>query len=151
MKRIISKKIVAFQGNLLDEDHFKRIRERMFNTDPNDTKEESGIPSYKKTVITAPGMGTNDRAPNAGTGMGLGRDSNESADKSLSSGYNDGGQADDETNPGGGSNPYYTVETNELFMDLKMKGDGQKDAVAKHLNRMLSRNPVVSPHRKNRK
>lgn len=148
MKRTISKIVTALYpgGGLLQEDFFDRIR----NRDKYHTEEESGINRTKKTVISVPGLGSNDRGHNPGAGVGLGRDENESSDKSVGSGYNDGGQADDETGPGNspsGRDPYFTVDwDNELFSDLALKGQGSgrdsRDGARTHYKDLLKETPL---------
>lgn len=154
MRQIINKKVLAFNSgsDLLTRNFFDRIRERAFNHDPYSTQEESGIERNKKTVIKSPGMGSNDRGHNSGAGSGLGRDENESSDNSLSSGYNDGGRADDETGPGNTSiipNPYHAVDTNEVFLDLDIKGQGYDESIPGHYKRILKQEPVKLPRRYN--
>lgn len=152
MKQIISKKVIALYpgGGLLQNDFFERIREKAFNHSPYSTDEDTGINRTKKTVIKSPGLGTNDRGHNSGAGSGLGRDENESSDKSLSSGYNDGERADDETGPGNTSiipNPYHAVDTNEVFIDLAIKNQGNNDSIADHYKGILNKEPVKLPRR----
>ncbi len=147
MKRTVSKIVTALfpGGGLLQEEFFKNIRDRVFNRDRYSTDEESGIHRTKKTVISVPGLGSNDRGHNPGAGMGLGRDENESKDRSIGSGYNDGGQADDETGPGnspGGRDPYFTSDwDNELFSDLALKGQGKHDSIRSHYKDLLREIP----------
>ncbi len=93
----------------------------------------------------------NERAPNSGAGMSLGRDPNESKDNSLSSGYNDGEQANDETGPGHRTevpDPYFTSDRNEVFMDLKLKDQSGRDSSMAHLRKIRTGNPVTLPHRR---
>lgn len=154
MKLIISKNIIALTpgGGLLEDEHFRNIRERIFNENRYRQTEDTGNYNTKKTVVTAPGMGSNDRGHNPGAGMGLGRDPEESKNRSLSSGYNDGEAANDETGPGNTpvhNSPYYATDVmNELFMDLKLKGDGYYDSVSRHLNQMLNGPAVIKPHKR---
>lgn len=151
MKRVISKKIVALWpgGGLLDDDFFKRLRERTGIYDPYATKEDTGIP--KKTILPETGFGSNDRKHNPGAGSGLGREEMES-NLSLSSGYNDGSAADDEIGPGftsQRSDPYYATDVfNELFLKLKMQsGDGD---VRKDIKRLLNGPGRPVPHKRYR-
>ncbi len=153
MKRIVSKQVTALYpgGQLLLDDYFKRIRENLWNTDPNTRKEDTG--RTKKTVIETLGLGSNDRGH--AVGMGLGRDENESKDNSLSSGYNkdnQDGPPEDETGPGLSKqtpNPYYGSDVfNELYMDLELKNQGNNDTIRGHLKKTLSGTPVVTPHRR---
>ncbi len=154
MKKIISRQVLALYpgGGLLQDQYFRDIRERLFNKDRYTTKEDTGTYDTKKNVVTSPGMGSNDRGHNPGAGMGLGRDENESKDRSLSSGYNDGGQPDDETGPGHKSeapNPYYTSDVfNGLFMDLTLKGQGYDESIQGHLKNILKDRPVVPSHKR---
>lgn len=153
MQRIINKQVLALYpgGGLLQDDYFNRIREKMFNSSPYSTNEPNGIERKKKTVIYTPGLGSEDRGHNPGAGIGLGRDENESQNKSVSSGYNDGEQANDETGPGFtpiSPNPYFTSTwDNELFSDLELKGQG-RDSARKHYKGILDSVPVIKPSRK---
>lgn len=137
-------------GQLLEDEYFRNIREKLFHKDRNTTKEDTG--ETKKTVIETPGLGSNDRGHNPGAGVGLGRDENESSDRGLSSGYNDGEQADDETGPGNTStptDPYYASDVfNDLFLDLKIKGQGHDDSIRGHLSNVLRGRPVPLKHRR---
>lgn len=153
MIQIVSKKVLALwpAGGLLQDDYFKRIRERAFRADPYSQKEESGHP--KKTVLSPTGFGTNDRGHNPGAGVGLGRDENESKDKSLSSGYNDGGQAREETGPGQTVepiDPYYTSDIyNELFLELKLKEKGTDNIkIDSNLKKLLEGPGMPTPHKR---
>lgn len=152
MKRIVSKQITALfpGGQLLQDEYFRQIRERLFNKSRYTKHEESG--ELKKTFIEVPGLGSNDRGHNPGAGMGLGRDENESSDRGLSSGYNDGEQADDETGPGNTSkpaNPYYGSDVfNELFMDLELKSQGHDESIRGHLKKTLDGPEMPKPHRR---
>lgn len=154
MKTIISKDVIALfpGGQLLQDQYFRDIRERVFNKDRHTQKEDTGINDTKKTVLSLPGMGSNDRGHNSGVGMGLGRDENESNNNTLSSGYNDGEHPDDETGPGHTStkpDPYYASDVfNELFMDLSLKGQGKDDSIQGHLKNILRDRQVVTPHRR---
>ncbi len=153
MKRVISKFVTADisnPGSFLTEDYFDQIRDRMkWPTNRYRGKELSGVNPIKKTVISVPGLGTNDRGVNPGAGMGLGRDENESSDRRMSSGYNDGGQADDETGPGQTSivpDPDTSIKmNNELFMDLDMMGQGHNESIRGHLKNIKNHGPVA-PH-----
>jgi len=153
MKTIISKEVSALYpgGQLLQDEYFRSIRERLFNKDRYTRHEDTGINDKKKIIIDSPGLGSNDRGHNLGSGMGLGRDENESSDRTLSSGYNDGEQADDETGPGHKSvpnDPYYASDVfNELFLDLDLKSQ-DKDSIQSHLKTVLKGSPVVTPHKR---
>lgn len=154
MKRVISKQITALWpgGGLLQDQYFRDIRERLNWSDRYTQKEDTGIENTKKTVIPQTGFGSNDRGHNSGAGGGLGRDQNESNDNSLSSGYNNGEAAQDETGPGQTvqqNDPYYTSDVfNELFMDLKLKGETDKDRVKKNLHKILNGPSMPIPHRR---
>lgn len=154
MRKIISKKIEALYpgGQLLQDEYFRSIREKIFNKDRYKRKEDSGIHDNKKTIIETPGLGSNDRGHNPGAGMGLGRDENESKDRTLSSGYNDGERADDETGPGNtkvAPDPYYASDVfNELFLDLKLKSQGKNDSIRGHLKKILDGPAMVAPHKR---
>lgn len=153
MKKIISKQIIALSGDLLSEEYFKNIRERLFNNNRYKTKEESGINNDKKTVLTSPGFGSNDRGVNQGVGSGLDRDDNETDDHSVSSGYNTGDQADEETGPGNSTtvqNPYYGQDVfNGLFLnfDIENSENGDRDAIRKHVTK-LNKGYHVIPSRR---
>lgn len=154
MQIFCSKQVTALYpgGQLLQDEYFRTIRERIFNKDRYTRNEESGIEPRKKTVIDSLGLGSNDRGHNPGAGMGLGRDENESKNRTVGSGYNDGESADDETGPGHTSqpvDPYYTSDVfNELYMDLKLKGQGHNDSVRRHLKKILQGNPAPIQHRR---
>lgn len=149
MKKIVSKNIVALWpgGGLLADEYFRSIREKLNISDRYDQKEESGDP--KKNTIPATGLGSNDRGHNSGAGMGLGRDENESKQDGLSSGYNDGEAAQDETGPGNTNqpvNPYYATDVlNELFLDLKLKNPEKNRS---NLKKILNGPSMPLPHRR---
>ena len=156
MKRIISKQIVALKGSpLINEEPFNQIQDQLNGIHPHDTRKKRYDSGKPKQTFFDDWLGLdsqNERAPNPGAGMSLGRDPNESKDNRLSSGYNDGEQADDETGPGHSTvapDPYFTQDVNnELFMDLRMKGQGNNDAIRGHLKRILHGPEVTMPHRR---
>lgn len=148
MKRIISKTVLARYpgGGALEEEFFDSIRSEPFKNKYR-SNEQSGIHPTKKTIISVPGLGSNDRGHNPGAGMGLGRDENESSNRTVGSGYNDGGPADDETGPGntpGGRDPYFTSDwDNALFSDLALKGQGNnRDSIRSHYRQILESPPL---------
>lgn len=152
MIKIISKKLLAIRSNpLINDTIFDQVQEQLNGIHPRDSKKKKEDSGQNRMTFIDDwlGLGTNDRPPNAGTGMGAGRNP-YSTNEQLSSGYNDGGQADDETGPGNSSiatDPYYTQDVNnELFMDLKIKGQGKNDAIQSHLKKVLRGTPVVAPH-----
>lgn len=151
MKRVISKSVFALYpgGQLLQDEYFRSIRERVFNKDRYLRKDDSDRPL--KSIIESLGLGSNDRGHNPGAGMGLGRDPNESKDRSLSSGYNDGETADDETGPGFTRvtpDPYAGMKFNELFLDLDLKGQGHNESIRGHLQKLIDGPSVVLPHKR---
>ncbi len=159
MFSITSKNVLAVKGTpLIYEEPFNQVQDWLNGVhplSPDKKKYDSG--KHKQTRFDDwLGLDSqNERAPNPGAGMSLGRDENESQDKRLSSGYNDGEQADDETGPGHKSeipDPYFTSDTNnELFMDLKLKGHGSgRDSPTAHMRKILTDRPVVLPHRRYR-
>lgn len=152
MISIVSKHIFADRSMpLIYQTYFDQIEDQLKGGPSPYYRRTRDSGEQKKTILDPwLGLGSNDRAPNAGAGIGLGRDSIESRDKSLSSGYNDGSQADDETGPGyteQKTNPYYTVDTNEVFIDLKMKGKDDLDSMRSHVKNILDR-PSVMPVRR---
>lgn len=155
MKKVVSKQVTALfpGGQLLQDEYFRSIRERLDKSKSRYTqKEDTGISNSKKTTIQSLGLGSNDRGANPGVGMGLGRDENESKDKSVSSGYNDGEHPDDETGPGNKSeptNPYYGSDVlNGLFLDLELKSQGHDESIRGHLKKVLDGPSMVKPHRR---
>lgn len=149
--KVIIRQALYPGGQLLQDDYFRTIREILFNKDRNTIKEDTGIFNTKKTVIEVPGLGSNDRGHNSGVGMGLGRDENESSNKTLSSGYNDGEQANDESGPGNTTtqvDPYYGSDVfNELYMDLELKSGNKDSRIKHHLKRTLDgpQMPIRNP------
>lgn len=152
MLKVISKHIEARVpgGQLLEDDYFNRIRQNLKFDTGYERKEDYGIQRQKKTINPGTEFGSNDRGHNPGAGMGLGRDPNESKDKSLSSGYNDGEQADDEVGPGYTptvQDPYSKL-TNELFVDLEIKNQGNRDSIKGHVDKIINGPAVVKPHKR---
>lgn len=153
MKSICSKNVIALYpgGQLLQDDFFKQVREKAFNTDRYTTKEQVGIAKDKKNVTSPTGFGPNDRKHNPGAGVGLDREDSLSKPKGVGSGYNDGGAADDETGPGNTStvpDPYYATNVfNELFLDLSLKHQDE-DRVRSNVKNLLKSDPVVVPHKR---
>ena len=158
MIRIISKNVTALKTNpLINEEPFNQIQEQLNGTHPHDTRKKRYDSGKPKLTFFDDWLGLdsqNERAANPGAGMSLGRDPNESKDNRLSSGYNDGEQPDDETGPGNSSftpDPYFTQDVdNELFMDLRIKGQDNNDAIQTHVKKVLRGNPVATPHRRYR-
>ena len=156
MIQVVSKSVTALKGTpLIDEEPFNQVQDVLNNEHPHSTRKKTYDSGKPKQTFFDDWLGLdsqNERAPNAGAGMSLGRDPNESQDKRLSSGYNDGEQADDETGPGNTTvapDPYYTQDVNnELFMDLRIKGQDNNDAIQSHLKRVLHGQPVTLPHRR---
>ena len=153
MKVICSKNVISLYpgGQLLQDDFFRQVREKAFNTDRYTTKEQVGTNKDKKNVTSPTGFGPNDRQHNPGAGMGLDREDSLSKPKGVGSGYNDGGAADDEIGPGNTSivpDPYYGQNVlNELFLDLNLKNqDSQK--IKTNVQNVLHSDPVVVPHRR---
>jgi len=141
MLKVISKLISADfsnPGSPMNETYFDQWLDQMGWT--NRSKQ-------KKNVISVPGMGSNDRGHNPGAGMGLGRDENESKDKTLSSGYNNGDSAqqsdNNEAGPGfspSGTNPYFNQNVdNQLFSDLtNMKGATDRDKARQNVSQLYN-------------
>ena len=126
MLKIISKSVIALKGTpLIYEEPFNQLQDWLNKRHPHDprmnAKYDSGGPKQTNFDSWLGLDSQNERSPNAGAGMSLGRDPNESKDKRLSSGYNDGEQADDETGPGNTTripDPYFTSDVNnEVFME----------------------------------
>lgn len=149
-----SKTLVALKGTpLIYEELFNQVQERLNGTHPHtsrpNSKYDSGKPKQTNFDAWLGLDSQNERAANPGAGMSLGRDPNESKDNRLSSGYNDGEQADDETGPGHKSvvpDPYYTPDVaNETFMQLEL-GDKGKDSPMAHLRKIKTHSPVTLPH-----
>ena len=166
---ITSKKIIAVKSNPLINDKFDDIQEWLNGTYPAyKGTYDSGSPK-KNTFGLGPGMGSNDRGHNPGAGMGLGRDPEESSDRGLGSGYNDGGRVDDEIGPGNKSpNPAtmregdqpgnsYTSQSdnNEMFRALEIQENSGLDSgeltssnpnEKKSLKDLLHGKAVTLPH-----
>jgi len=153
MLQIVSKSVTALKNApLIDEVQFDLIQEQMNGEHPNSSKKkkyDSGKPKLTHFDDWL-GFGSNDRGVNPGVGSGLGRDPNESANHDLTSGYNDGGQANDETGPGNSStmpDPYYTTNvSNELFMKLRMDS-GERDSPYRYMTKLRTSTPVKMPKR----
>ena len=154
MRKVISKNVYALYpgGQLLQDDYFKRIREKAFGQDAYKTKEDTSPFKDKKTVLSPTGFGANERQNNPGAGMGLDREKSHMKARGVGSGYNDGEAANDETGPGGATvtpNPYYGQDVfNDLFLDLSLKNDSGRDQVRTHLNNLLRGSQVVLPHQR---
>jgi len=148
MKRIVSKQVLALYpgGQLLQDQYFNEIREKVFGKDPKYNLTEDTAPHQdKKNVIRSPTtFGPNDRLHNPGAGMGLDREDTQSKARGVGSGYNDGEHPDDETGPGNTSvtpDPYYTSDVfNELFLKLRM--NQRNDSIQSHLKSLMNRTPV---------
>lgn len=155
MQEIIGKTVTALYpgGQLLQDDYFEQVRERVFGLGRYRTKEDTGHDQNKKNVLSPTGVGANDRLHNPGAGSGLGREPPEQRAKGVGSGYNDGGPADDETGPGSTSQPYdpYATQTmlNDLFMDHYMRAS-TRDSIRHNVRNLLGSDPVVTPHRRYR-
>ena len=153
MLQIISKSVIALKNApLIDEVQFDAIQEQMNGVHPNSTKKrkyDTGKPKLTNFDEWL-GLGSNDRGVNPGVGSGLGRDPNESANHDLTSGYNDGEQANDESGPGNSetiTDPYYASNvSNELFMKLKLNG-GDKDSPYRYMTKLRTSTPVKMPKR----
>ncbi len=147
MKTVISKNITALYpgGQLLQDQYFKDIRQRLFNEDPHKQKEDAGNNRDKKTVQSPTGFGPNDRQNNPGAGMGLDREPTQQKARGVGSGYNDGEAANDETGPGNTpvqTDPYYTSDVfNEIFLKHKIDQSGNQspknDSIKSHLDKTL--------------
>ena len=152
MKTIISKKVIALSGGqLLQDQYFKDIRQRIFNEDPNIQKEDAGNERSKKNTLWSPtGFGPNDRQNNPGAGSGLAREPTQQKARGVGSGYNDGEAADDETGPGNTSvtpDPYYTSDVlNEIFLKHRIEQGGNQspknDSAKRHLDSVLYGPPI---------
>jgi len=157
MLRVTSKTIIALKGTpLIYEEPFNQLQDWLNGRHPHmprpNSKYDSGKPKQTNFDAWLGLDSQNERAPNSGAGMSLGRDPNESNDKRLSSGYNDGEQANDETGPGHKTevpDPYFTSDVaNEVFMDLRLKNQGGHDSPMAHLRKIKTRSPVALPHRR---
>jgi len=155
---VISKTVTAIKGTpLIYEAPFNQLQEWLNGVHPDtprkNHKYDSGKPRQTNFDAWLGLDSQNERAANPGAGSSLGRDPNESQDKRLSSGYNDGEQANDETGPGHRTevpDPYFTVEVgNEDFMKLNLQ-ESSKDADAPmaHMRKIKTSNPVTLPHRR---
>ncbi len=149
MRTIISKQVIALYpgGQLLQDQYFKDIRQRIFNEDPHKQKEDAGTERAKKNTLWSPTtFGPNDRQHNPGAGSGLDREPTQQKARGVGSGYNDGEAADDETGPGNTSvvpDPYYASDVfNEIFLKHRIEQSGNQspknDSIKKHLNEVLS-------------
>ncbi len=156
MKKIISKTVLAtYPGGFRawDNEYFEQIRERLWNKDRYRTKEESGIMDDKKTMPGSNFGYSNDRGVSMPGVMGLGRSEEESADRSLSSGYNYDDQdrpVDDETGPGNSkqeANPYLASDlVNTLFMQHyvnKSERDSRPNHTQGFVKKLLDGSPLA--------
>lgn len=148
MTKCISKQVLSYQPqSILEDDYFKRIRERLWNQDPHYQKEDTNPTKDKKNVLSPTGFGSRWRENNPGAGMNTGYEKEEEPRRGIGSGYNDGGPIDDEIGPGNTSvtpDPY--VE-NQLFMDLKLM-QGKRDQARRHLKGLVNAPSVVIPHKR---
>lgn len=143
MIRIISKKVLALYpgGGLLQDDFFKKIRQQ----DPYDQKEDTGIYNRKKNTLDDDdaGFGSNTRRDNP---VGQTHPDQDGTSPPGATSYNmDGGPPNDETGPGNspeGSNPYYTVDTNEHFMDIDKFTNKNRDRIHNNLQQVLKGKPL---------
>jgi hypothetical protein len=128
MKRIISKTVLALYpgGQLLEDQFFENVKQLLHIKSPYTQTYDSG--DTKKNVIPTTGFGSRWRENNPGAGIGTGEEEEESPSRGVGSGYNDLERADiDEQGPGFSPKlpelyPY--DNDNELFIDLKMKNEG---------------------------
>ncbi len=159
MRNVVSKQVVATRGQpgFLEQEWFNNIRTRLTGgDDPKYHRRDEYNKNKKNTDLG--GFGSNERGQNSGAGVGLGRDEKESRDpRNPTSGYNDGGRADDEIGPGhkdtqgpvkldGENVNVYNDLNNELFMDLSLKGQGKNDSILRHYKSVLY-GPTVTPLR----
>ena len=162
MLRITSKQVVALKGTpLIYELPFNQLQDWLNGVHPDmprkNHKYDSGKPRQTNFDAWLGLDSQNERAANPGAGSSLGRDPNESTDKRLSSGYNDGGRADDETGPGHKSDfnpkeenaaPYHAVDVNnEVFMQHRLNDSG-RDSPTDHMRKIRTSTPVTMPHRR---
>jgi len=148
--------VVALKGTpLIYEAPINQLQEWLNGIHPDmprkNHKYDSGKPRQTNFDAWLGLDSQNERASNPGAGSSLGRDPNESQDKRLSSGYNDGEQANDETGPGHkkeAPDPYFTSDIgNEVFMQHKLNDTG-RDAPMAHMRKIRTSVPVTLPHRR---
>lgn len=126
MQKITSKKVYAMWpgGGLLQNQFWKDIQDKLKNDKTYSNKYESG--ETKKNVVPTTGFGSRWRQINPGAGIGTGYEKEEEDQPAVSSGYNDGGQAD--SDEGGINNskklpePYWEID--EYWSDLAIKNQG---------------------------
>jgi hypothetical protein len=149
MKKITSKQVIALWpgGQLLQDQYFKDIRQRLFREDPHKQKEESGHQKLNSPAAT--GFGPNERQNNPGAGMELERQDRQQKARGVGSGYNDGESANDETGPGNtptrpdpynAINAFNSEEMNRLNLTNNDKNSREK--VLSHLKNIFYGPPV---------
>lgn len=152
MQRFVSQAIKTALwpgGGLLQDDFWKQLEEGLWGQNPRyKKKEDSG--ADKKTILY-PGLGSQWRENNPGAGMSPEQSKEEEPRTGVGSGYNDGERADiDEQGPGFSRKlpePEWAVQSNELFLDLAIKNQGDVDVggehIRKNLKKILDGEPVV--------
>lgn len=177
MINVISGKIItALKSDpLINEERWREILMRLQNgphidprapgTHPFDSTEktyDSGKPRLNfigDESTGGPGMGSETRPPNEGTGIIGERSSGDPSKKArdrLTSDNPDGSRTREEgigqkkpiVPDGENINPYYMTETSPLWMDHRMKGQigGDRDTIQGHLNTTLKGPSVKRPH-----
>jgi hypothetical protein len=163
MLKLVSKNVIALKTNpRIDEMFFEEIQNRLNNghpLGPHKQKYDSGKPRMS-LVEHWLGMGqSEDRAHSPGVGMGLGQDEGREdylhKDRGLSSAYNldtkRDGPYQDETGPGNTPltpDPYYAVNTNELFLDEELKSGDRDSRIYQNVRKILDGPAITRPHRK---
>lgn len=158
MLKLVSKTITALRSNpRIDEIYFELVEEQLNGRGPLDPSKKNYDSSKPRLTHIDQwlGMGgSEDRAHSVGVGVD-GREDYLHKDRGLSSGYNmDGdGPISDETGPGNTHvtpDPYYTVRTNELFLDHELKGGNadERTRIDQHVRKVLNGPAVTLPHRR---
>jgi hypothetical protein len=150
MKRFFSRQITAAWpgGGLLQRHFFDNI----LKNGPYDKKEDGGR-DKKTSIESSPGFGSNDRDDNP-IGSKVDReDKDQGTHPGLTSFYDNGDQAQDETGPGFSqqpANPYFGVDMNEFFLQVG-KGNSDRDSIPSsqaHLRKLLDADPITPPHKR---
>lgn len=110
--------------------------------DPYARLDEYGKPR-KNRMDSSPGFGSNDRRDNSNVGMGVDRDDGDYV-QGLTSHFNNGEKADDESGPGNNPEPQQMGMINEDFVQLDLFQGDKDDSkrVSDHVKKLLNSEPV---------
>ncbi len=155
MQRVISKTVTALWpgGQLLQDQFFRDIRERIFGQDRYTQQEDTGIDRRKKISVFPAGVGSRFRENNPGAGQSTEYDEEQEAKVGVGSAYNDGEQADDETGPGQTPivpDPYWTSDWgNDLYAKLNLSAkEAYPESIISHIKKIRQGPGIIMPHRR---